>query len=264
MPLCRWHNTTAVCLDATASGSPNATSTASGIDNWCAHFSSVGAAETCAQQHGGLGFSDMLYTSFGLLGSVGSVLGNLVFRRYMLTMNWHAMFTTTVLIAWAAASLQLFLMFRSAATGQTLSERLHLPDAAFALGDDVIVATANQLLAMPILVLMARLCPPGGEGTTYALVTSVQMVGGTVGGVISQYVTGAFDVTNTDFSHLWELTLLTSSAKLVALPFLPLVPSAAALDSPDERRSVAAGALILLLFIGGLAWALVQVGLTLA
>ena len=33
---------------------------------------------------------------------------------------------------------------------------------------------------MPLLVLMARLCPAGAEGTTYALVTSVQMVGRTL------------------------------------------------------------------------------------
>ena len=94
-------------------------------------------------------------------------------------------------------------MFRDDATGQTLSERLHMPDIAFALGDDVVVATANQLLAMPILILMARLCPPGAEGTTYALVTSVQMVGGTVGGIFSQIATARFDVTNLQFSRLW-------------------------------------------------------------
>ena len=29
---------------------------------------------------------------------------------------------------------------------------------------------------MPILILMARLCPPGAEGTTYALVTSVRLL----------------------------------------------------------------------------------------
>jgi len=271
-PLCSWRNASGAsgaCLDATDvadatianSSSSSSSSPSSGIDDWCAGF---GASSPCERQFGGLGFSDMLYSTFGLLGSAGSVFGNFLFRRYMLTMNWHAMFAATVLLAWVGSSLQLVLMFRDAADGRTLSERLHLPDAAFALGDDVIVATANQLLAMPILVLMARLCPPGAEGTTYALVTSVQTVGGTVGGVISTRLTAAFGVTNTDFSRLWQLTLLTSTAKLIALPFLPLVPSAATLDTPDERRSVVAGAVIFLLFAGGLAWALTQVGLTLA
>ena len=112
---------------------------------------------------------------------------------------------------------------------------------------------------MPLLVLMARLCPAGAEGTTYALVTSVQMVsgatgpqqlhpschphppttfpnlhatnlhklgnlgsqvGGTVGGIFSQVATSAFGVTNTDFSALWRLTVLTSVGRLVS-PRLP-------------------------------------------
>ena len=259
-PLCSWRNGSQTCEDYALTSSNNASS---GIVDFCEQFSSSSSATACNQQWGGLGFDDMLYTTFGLLGSAGSVLGNYLFRRYMLTMNWHAMFSSTVLIAWAASSLQLVLMFREPSTGRTLSERGHLPDAAFALGDDVIVATANQLLAMPILVLMAKLCPVGAEGTTYALVTSVQTVGGTVGGVISQHVVAAFGVTNTDFSRLWQLTLLTSSAKLIALPFLPLVPSAAALDTPDERKSFFAGATILILYLGGLSWALTQVGLTL-
>ena len=33
--------------------------------------------------------------------------------------------------------------------GRTLCERLHMPDVAFALGDDVVVATANQVLRPP-------------------------------------------------------------------------------------------------------------------
>ena len=122
---------------------------------------------------------------------------------------------------------------------------------------------ANQLLAMPLLILMARLCPAGAEGTTYALVTSVQMVGGTIGGLLSQLATSAFQVTNTDFSRLWQLTLLTCLARLAALLLLPLVPPSAASAgalAAEGRRSLVAGAAIFTLFAGGLGWALVQVG----
>lgn len=155
---------------------------------------------------------------------------------------------------------------------------------------------------MPLLVLMARLCPAGAEGTTYALVTSVQMVsgatgpqqlhpschphppttfpnlhatnlhklgnlgsqvGGTVGGIFSQVATSAFGVTNTDFSALWRLTVLTSVGRLVSLAFLPLVPTSAAsagAQVAEGRRSAVAAIGILGLYVGGLVWALVQVG----
>ena len=95
----------------------------------------------------------------------------------------------------------MLLMFRSNEHGGRHQTRWHIPDVAFALGDDI-VAVANQLLAMPILILMARLCPQGAEGTTYALVTSVQMSGGTVGGDGPSLQRQA-SVTNTNFSRLW-------------------------------------------------------------
>ena len=53
------------------------------------------------------------------------------------------MFASTVVVAAAASALQLVLMFRDE-QGQTLCSRLHMPEVLFALGDDVIVATANQ------------------------------------------------------------------------------------------------------------------------
>ena len=149
---------------------------------------------------------------------------------------------------------------------KALSERLHMPNAAFALGDDVVVAIANQILAMPLLILMARLCPAGAEGSTYALVTSIQMVGGTVGGILSQIATGALDVTNTDFQHLWLLTVLTCAARVASLILLPLVPRTAAVVevAEDSARSPIAGGVVIGFFVGGFVWALVQIARAMA
>ena len=95
----------------------------------------------------------------------------------------------------------------------------------------------TQLLAMPILILMARLCPPGAEGTTYALVTSVQMVGGTVGGILSQIATQQFGVTNLDFHRLWQLSLLTAAGML-----LWEMPPSNSIVAPSFLRSACSSA----------------------
>ena len=237
-PLCATNATAGnatTCVDARAAAAPGP------IGEYCAGFD--GDAAACATQWGGLDFDEATYAAIGLLGSVGSVLGNWLFRRFLLQAQWHCMFATTVVCACASSALQLLLMFRDPANGVTLAERWHMPNVVFALGDDVVMATANQLLAMPILILMARLCPVGAEGTAYALVTSVQMVGGTVSGILAQQATRAFGVTNQNFARLWQLTLLTSVAKLVALPLLPLVPSSASLDAAqsDDRRFASDG-----------------------
>eukprot|EP00451_Oxyrrhis_marina_P015045 CAMPEP_0204328978 /NCGR_PEP_ID=MMETSP0469-20131031/13811_1 /ASSEMBLY_ACC=CAM_ASM_000384 /TAXON_ID=2969 /ORGANISM="Oxyrrhis marina" /LENGTH=503 /DNA_ID=CAMNT_0051311497 /DNA_START=102 /DNA_END=1613 /DNA_ORIENTATION=- len=215
------------------------------------------AEYTCDRQWGGLGFSDSMFSYIGLLGSVGSVLGNFIFKAWLINAGWHIMFASTVVIACAFSAGQLFLMIRNDA-GQTLTEQWHLPNFAFALGDDVIMATAQQLLNMPILILMARLCPAGAEGTVYALVTSIQGVGGTVGGVFSKVATQSFDVTNVDFSRIWELTVLTSSAKMICLLLLPLVPRNIT-DNQDEHKSPWSGVTLCALFLGGLVYALYNI-----
>ena len=268
-PLCMT-NSTGGCVGAPVPADGERSGTA--VGDFCAAFSNSTSGGggggralpgSCDQQWGGLGFSEATFALIGLLGSLGSVMGNLIYRQCLLRADWHRLFATTVIMASAVSALQLLLMFRSPYDGTTLAERLHMPNVGFALGDDVVVATSNQLLAMPLLVLMARLCPVGAEGTTYGLVSSVQMVGSTVGGILSQIATASFQVTNMDFSALWRLTVLTCFTRLASLLFLPLVPRSAAVVAAahrDGQRSTAAGALVLGLFFGGLAWAMVQVG----
>ncbi len=59
----------------------------------------------------------------------------------------------------------------------------------FALGDETINDVIGFIISMPLLVLMSKICPKGVEGSVYALVTSLQMVGGSVGGTFSAYAT---------------------------------------------------------------------------
>ena len=40
------------------------------------------------------------------------MLGNWLYRRYLLSVSWHLVFTVTVVAAAAASALQLLLMFR--------------------------------------------------------------------------------------------------------------------------------------------------------
>ncbi|KAL1519709.1 hypothetical protein AB1Y20_023219 [Prymnesium parvum] len=255
-PLCHYVGSNATAL---ANGTCVAQSNEATTADFCA---ALGSPSECNSQWGGLAFSSATFAYVGLLGSAGSVLGNFLYLKWFRSASWHAMFAGTVIVAAASSALQLLLMFRDA-NGQTVCSRLHMPPVLFALGDDVIVATANQLLAMPILVLMARMCPDGAESTVYALVTSVQMVGSTVGGVISQTATAAFAITNTDFSSLWMLTIVSSTSKLIALVFLPLVPRDAAVNSTPAGSAIWSGLMILSLFLGGLTWAFIQIGMSL-
>lgn len=109
---------------------------------------------------------------------------------------------------------------------------LGIPDAAFAFGDDVVLTVLGQLAFMPLLVLAASLCPPGVEGTLFALLMSTFNAGGIVGRELGAALTQALGVSTsasgtTDFSHLFDLVLLCNLASLLpllAIDFLDEAP----------------------------------------
>lgn len=249
--LCGWHADNATHCQ----GLYNENTEKVEYSDYCSQFDN---SHVCDTQWGGLGFNAFSYSMMGILGNIGSVLGNYVFKTCLINSNWHGMFAGVVTIASAVACLQLLLMFRNDETGKTINEQAGIPDIVFALGDDIVMAISHQLLSMPILILMARLCPPGAEGTVYALVTSIQGVGGTVAGIFSKILTSSFDITNTDFSRLWQLTLTCALLKLTAILFLPLVPRSLDSDKSDRRHPLA-GIFLLFCFFGGLGWALLSI-----
>jgi hypothetical protein len=91
---------------------------------------------------------------------------------------------------------------------------------------------------MPVLVLSARLCPPGIEATLFALLMSIVNLAGLVSHELGALVTHWLGVTETDFGHLWQLVLLTNLTTLLPLPLVFLLPAVSAQgevrdDSPN-------------------------------
>lgn len=72
----------------------------------------------------------------------------------------------------------------------------------FAMGDDLVGVIANQFISMPIWVMMGQIVPDGAEGSIFALVSSLQTVGSTVGGSISAILTASLGVSLVRLSML--------------------------------------------------------------
>lgn len=246
-PICTWGGSS--CLGNLADDDGNIL-----YGDFCSTFST---ADSCNKRWGGLDFTESMYSYIGLLGAFGGMFGSFLFRIWLIRVQWHCMFASIVILVAIISLLQLPLMLR-VASGKTWNEAIHIPDLVFALGDDVVMATAGQLMSLPINILMARLCPAGAEGTTFALVTSIQGVGGTIGGVFSKTAITAFGIQNYDWSRLWQLTLMCALLKLGGLPFLPLVPRNIT-DTDDTRSATWAGVFMGCIFFGGLFWALFNI-----
>ena len=176
-----------------------------------------------------LGFSESEIAYIGMFGTAANALGAFMYKGCLRQVPLRVLFGTLITIGALVASSQLVLILG-------LNTQWRLPDFWFAIGDDVVIHVINFMMAMPMLVLMASMCPKGAESTVFALVTSVQTAGSTFSGALSSMATSHFDISLRDYSRLWQLTLFTATVKLVSLPLLPLIPNAIATDPPRKEK----------------------------
>ena len=209
-----------------------------------------------------LGFSESQIAYIGMFATAANALGAFMYKGCLRQVPLRILFGTLITFGALVASSQLVLIWG-------LNTQFHLPDFWFAIGDDVVIHVVNFMMAMPMLVLMASMCPKGAESTVFALVTSVQTAGSTFSGSLSSMATSYFDISLRDYSRLWQLTLFTASVKLVraralactmhvhvhvpcmyhaytsrhrtapqvSLPLLPLIPNAIATDAPRKEKA---------------------------
>jgi hypothetical protein len=146
---------------------------------------------------------------------------------------WRPLFVVAIIVSAGLSFLELILIFQ-------INQKWGIPNLVFAMGDDLINVVVGQMVSMPIWVMMGQLCPPGVEGSVFAMVTSLQMVGSTISGTLSAQLTLALGVTLTDYSNLPLLTIITASLKLTALPFVALAPKHIHEAAPPSAKASSA------------------------
>jgi BT1 family len=105
-----------------------------------------------------------------------------------------------------------------------LNLKLGMPDYFFAVIDEGVSQMVNRLKWMPILVLSAKLCPSGIEGTFFALVMSIENVGLLTSSWLGGLLLHVLRVTRSEFNDLWKAILIRNLMRLLPLLFLFLVP----------------------------------------
>ena len=120
-----------------------------------------------------------------------------------------------------------------------LNRRWGLSDELFALGDSALLTVLGQVAFMPVLVLAARLCPPGVEATLFATLMSILNGGSFVGSASGAALTRAFGVTATEFGGLAPLVALCTLLTLAPLPLLGMLPAGVDAEAGEEERKKA-------------------------
>jgi folate/biopterin transporter len=172
-----------------------------------------------------LGFDPEFLGRVRLVTSLASLTGVWLFQKFLKTVPFRVIFGWSTVIS-AVLGLSTLLLVTHA------NRALGIDDRWFSLGDSLVLTVMGQIAYMPILVLAARLCPPGVEATLFALLMSVVNLAG-----LLSYESGAMlmhwmGITENDFSNLALLVVITNLSTLLPLPLLGWLPAAGE-EMPD-------------------------------
>jgi MFS family permease len=163
-----------------------------------------------------LGFDQQF---LGLLAQVSSILGLiglLVFRKTIVKRS--VSFTLVwVMIAGAVLYVPNIGLFYG------LHEWLGISARALAFVDTTISAPLAQLAMVPMLILIARSAPPGGEATMFAIMASLMNLALSASQLFTEYLNETFTVTQADYSRLGQLMIAVGVLSLVPLLAMPLL-----------------------------------------
>lgn len=180
-----------------------------------------------------LGFQPEFLGRVRLVTSIASLLGVWMFQRFFRTVPFRVFFGWTTVISTLLGMTALLLVTHA-------NRAIGIDDYWFSLGDSLILTIMGQIAYMPILVLAARLCPPGVEATLFALLMSVTNLAGLLSYELGALLTHWLGVTDTNFDQLWLLVLITNLTTLLPLPFLGWLPNAQAgeISPPDTATAL--------------------------
>ncbi|MCC3416763.1 MAG: folate/biopterin family MFS transporter [Microcoleus sp. PH2017_07_MST_O_A] len=165
-----------------------------------------------------LGFQPEFLGRVRLVTSIAALVGIWLFQRYLKAIPFRVIFGWSTVIASALGMTTLLLVTHA-------NRALGIDDQWFSIGDSLILTVIGQIAYMPVLVLSARLCPPGVEATLFAVLMSVTNLAGIIsyeGGAILTHWLG---ITDRNFDNLWLLVVIANLSTLLPLPFLNWLPA---------------------------------------
>lgn len=164
-----------------------------------------------------LGFQPEFLGRVRLVTSVASLIGIWLFQRFFKNVPFRTFFVWTSVLSAVLGMTALLLVTHT-------NRALGIDDRWFSLGDSLILTAMGQIAYMPVLVLAARLCPPGVEATLFALLMSVTNLAGLLSYEFGALLMNWLGITENNFQSLWLLVVIANLSTLLPLPFVNWLP----------------------------------------
>lgn len=155
-----------------------------------------------------------------VVGWLGLMLGTFIYNNYLKTMKLRKI----LLCAHIGLSLTSLLDI-------VLVSRMHL---AYGISDKIMVLCGsaladaiNQFKFMPFLILSGQLCPPGIEGTLFALFMSINNLGSTLGSFTGAGLASFLNLSSGSFDNLVSGIVIQVLCTYIPVALLFLIPKEA-------------------------------------
>eukprot|EP00605_Chrysophyceae_sp_TOSAG23-4_P002457 GSChrysophyteH1.ASY1.ANO1.2716.1 assembled CDS len=207
----------------------------------------------------GLDFSNFDIGLLTLAGAVLSYIALVVYKRYLFDVSWRRVYLFSSGVGLLFACLQLVLVLQSTKLGGPAVQLL------FAMGSYGMIMFVQAIQFLPACRMFLGMCPEGAEGASYAMLTTLSNLAGTVAYSIAAAMANIWDVSidtlsRHEYSGMWKLTLLCGCVQLVGLFFIKLLPSGVAEQLAMQSQSIAsknAGAAFLVVVFSSLSYVVV-------
>ncbi|KAL2236899.1 probable folate-biopterin transporter 2 isoform X1 [Sesamum indicum] len=151
------------------------------------------------------------------IGSIGSLLGAILYQYGLKDYPFRDLLFWAQILSCLSGMLDLVLVLR-------WNLNLMIPDYFFVVIDASVSQMIGRLKWMPLLVLSSKLCPPGIEGTFFALLMSIDNAGLLTSSWLGGLLLHILNVTRTEFGNFWLAILIRNVLRISPLFLLFLVP----------------------------------------
>lgn len=164
-----------------------------------------------------LHFSPYDFTILNIAGYLASILGTVIYKRYLTEVPFRPLFVGTLMLAWVLKWSHMVLIRR-------WNEAIGVPDVLVATADSIVLTLVGRCILLPMVVLGARVCPEGVEGSLYATLMAITNFGDVLDAEWGAALAGAVGVERGAFQKLWILVVLCQSIDILSLVAVPLIP----------------------------------------
>ncbi|KAL3650933.1 hypothetical protein CASFOL_007336 [Castilleja foliolosa] len=165
----------------------------------------------------GPSFSKEMIGYIMAIGSIGSLLGAILYQYGLKNYPFRDLLFWAQILSCLSGLLDLALVLR-------WNLKLGIPDYFFVVIDSSVTQLIGRLKWMPLLVLSSKLCPPGIEGTFFALLMSIDNAGLLTSSWLGGLLLHVLNVTRTRFDNIWLAVLIRNIMRISPLFLLFLVP----------------------------------------